>query len=332
MTLSATGRARADGTRTAVEVRLRWRLPGDDRTADNRVWMTFDRDDRWAAPGAAPSGAADPTPLWWFAPVTVARDADATVLAAPGVDADAWLTRAADAAATVTRQLRGTVPGTPAADAGWDRRLVLEVPADQDGVERVVGAAAGTEGQLAAIAFADGSDAADAPVRVVVDPVVTRGQSAAGVRLLLVHETTHVATRSPASTLPLWLVEGFADFQAYTAVPEGRGPALGLLAEAQRSAGPPDGPPGDDRFGAQAADLDLSYAQAWSLCAFLAERGGSGGAGAARLDAFYARLDAASRPGADPATVLDATLRRTYGLDHDGFVDGWRAWLATNAR
>ena len=61
---------------------------------------------------------------------------------------------------------------------------------------------------------ADGSLSPDAPVRVFVNPTVFGRLKARGAQVVMSHETTHVATGATFTSMPTWLLEGFADFVA----------------------------------------------------------------------------------------------------------------------
>ena len=67
----------------------------------------------------------------------------------------------------------------------------------------------------AVTASVDGSLTPGAPVHVFVNPDVYDGLDAVGGQVVMSHEATHVATDAPLTTgVPLWLLEGFADYVA----------------------------------------------------------------------------------------------------------------------
>ena len=83
----------------------------------------------------------------------------------------------------------------------------------------MLGAQPGTYSQIAAVTMAElDIPQAGAPVRVVANPKLFDELGKQGRRIVLTHETTHVASTATASPVPLWLAEGFADYVAFTAV------------------------------------------------------------------------------------------------------------------
>ena len=104
-----------------------------------------------------------------------------------------------------------------------------------------------------------GADTSTAPIHVVVNPEATARLSGLGRDVLLTHEAVHVATRSPGSPAPTWLVEGYADRIAYRAHPSRR-----RRRRRRRSATPydehgvPRDWPAEEDFAPEAADLDLA--------------------------------------------------------------------------
>ncbi len=307
----------------AAQVLITWQLSGDQRASEHLVWMTFaastgtaasaNPDWQWAGTSDGPA-EADPSalPLWWLEPVTVRRSDGNVVLAGPGQDAASWLPRVVRATTTITDRLQSSSHDVPAPDHGWNHHLVLEIASTQSRFEQTVGAPAGSDGALAAVTYPDAMDARLAPMRIMLNPLVMNTESELGVEIVLTHEMTHVATRSPASPAPLWLVEGFADFNAYASFPQAQAPARDLLYRAVRADGAPSQPPGNERFTAQAQNLNLAYAQAWQLCAYLASHGGQG-----KLNAFYSSVSAS--PDAD----VDAALKTGYGFDQAELMKRW---------
>ncbi|NEE06242.1 hypothetical protein G3M58_07310, partial [Streptomyces sp. SID7499] len=72
--------------------------------------------------------------------------------------------------------------------------------------------------------------------RVIVNPQAYATLGSFGQRIVLTHETTHVATRTSTSTAtPVWLSEGFADWTAYRGEDRAADTIAPELAEAVRS-------------------------------------------------------------------------------------------------
>ncbi len=285
------------------QVTATWRPPGNARTAEARIWLTVVAENgRAVLVGDTDAPAADrsaPRPLWLQAAVALDRRGPVTVIGPDPRPARSWLTRAVAAATAV----RGRLPT-------WDGSLVVELPATRQSFERSIGVADGSYARIAAVAWPRGAKAGTAAVHIVVNPAAAAGLSAEGLAVLLTHEVVHVATRSFASAAPTWLVEGFADQIAYEVHPSSRSAALGPLRDAVRRGWLPRELPPESAFAASAADLDLGYAQAWSLCTLLADSHGATG-----LARFYATVSAGT-PLADALADL--------GTSESALVREWR--------
>nr|WP_294691515.1 hypothetical protein [uncultured Friedmanniella sp.] len=297
---------------------VRWRLAGETAWAEHTVWLTFavhDGTPRLA--GTEPPRDADapadvaPQPVWWTGPVTSASRAGVTVLVGSGQPAATWLDRATAAATEVRERVHA------GAAARWSGDLVVEVPAGRRAFEAVLGAEPGSYAAIAAVTLPEGPSA-DAALRVVVNPEVTRTLAPLGVAVVLTHETVHVATRSPDSPAPTWLVEGLADDIALTAHPDAATGVAEPLLERVRAAGPPPELPADEEFLAGADDLAVSYATAWLVCRYVRRTYST-----EALQRLYAGLDA--------GRGLDETLTEELGVDLAGFTAGWRNYLVQQA-
>lgn len=310
--LSSDRRSVLGSTSYAIEVRVRWAVPGDQSASDQQVWMTLVRSGggvRWGGVSDGPSKPG-PTPLWWLEPVHYQHSGSATVIAGARIDAQAWVA-AANTAVDEDAPRLGSV--------GWNKTLVIIVPSSEHLMEESMGVTAGTDSALAAITWSDGHDAASAPLRIMINP--SGQQSRLATAIVLSHETVHVATQSPTSPAPSWLVEGFADYIAYVNYPEGVEPAAdGLLAQVKRH-GPPAGLPGESDFAAGKHDLNLSYAEAWLACRYLAERFGY-----QKLLRFYESVDRS------PDGAVSGSMRSTFGISEHEFVKGWQRYLRTAAK
>lgn len=318
--LRATGRTRKpDDRRSAVlgadaysaEVAVGWAVQGDRTSSDQTVWLTVTP----AADGLLFAGTADgprephPTPLWWLEPTEVESGGLSTVIGGAQVGLDTWTKRADRAARAVDRQLGDR--------ADWNRRLVLIVPSNVGLLEKMLGVEAGDRDALAAITVPDGSRSA-APDRIVINPTTSVRQTALGIDVLLAHEAVHVATASPDSPAPDWLVEGFADHIAYRAYPEAARSAIDQLLDDVADNGPPDGLPTGDDFRTSGRELERHYQHSWSMCRFLADR-----FGVKRLYEYYWAIDG----GSD----LQRAAAASFGVDHDQLVRDWRDRLRAAA-
>jgi acetolactate synthase regulatory subunit len=198
--------------------------------------------------------------------------------------------------------------------AGWNGDLVLEVPSSRQVLERVLGVTPGSYTQIAAVAWPEGPDASSAAVRILVNPDLSHRLDAQALGVLIVHEATHVATRSAASPAPTWLVEGFADFVAYAAHPRTSTGAATAVSDWVKTHGPPSSLPSDAQFAPTEPSLELTYAEAWLACRLLAET-----YSAAKLDRFYLQVDSGKS--------VDEALGSVFGLTTPSFTRQWSQYL-----
>jgi hypothetical protein len=292
-------------------VTLSWVLPDESRTAEEEVWLTFV--DEPAVAGGAPTlrlagdtdgpGAGSPAPIWWQQPVHLRRDG-ATVLLTDDDDPD-WLEQASAARRAVRKRIG-------VAERDKDGPLVVELPRSRAAFERALGVPATSYAQVAAAAWPMGADTSTAPIHVVVNPEATARLSALGRNVLLTHEAVHVATRSPGSPAPTWLVEGYADRIAYRAHPSGAVPATEAVRDAVRRDGVPRDWPVEDDFGPEAPDLDLTYDLAWTATRSIAMAYGDDA-----LNRFYAAVDggASLEEAAEKIGTTKRSLRQRWRAD-----------------
>jgi hypothetical protein len=233
------------------------------------------------------------------------------VLLGSGQSEASWSGAVQRAAEAVARELPSTV-----GDA-VSPILVVEIPATRADFESVVGAAPGSYAEIAAVTLSEGPTPRSAQ-RIVVNSDAARRLSSSGLAVTLAHEAVHVATRSPESAAPTWAVEGLADYVALRAYPDARSAvAKPLLAEVRRS-GAPRALPADDSFAADAPRLDLAYAQAWSMCRYLAES-----TSPAQLGRLYRELNR--------GRTLDQAASAVLQQRGSELTAGWRRWLQDQA-
>jgi hypothetical protein len=127
------------------------------------------------------------------------------------------------------------------------------------------------------------------------------------------HEATHVAVDAATASMPLWLLEGFAD---YVALARNDLPVSvtgsQILAEVRRG-GPPKQLPGPDEFDPSNKLLGTSYEAAWLACRLLAEEYGE-----RRLISFYESVD--------EGTSVEAAFEE-LGTTEKAFTRQWRDYL-----
>jgi len=211
--------------------------------------------------------------------------------------------------------------------SGWNDQVCVLVPDSTAEFQAVTGDGADSH-DIAAVAVADSRspDPAANPkqavlgARIVLNPVNLSRLDAAGRRLVIQHELTHVATRAVTDDqMPDWLIEGFADY-------------VGNLGSGRTA---PDAAPeltSDVRAGRlpaalpSAADFDSGnrlpqlYEEAWLACRLIAERIGQRG-----LVRFYTTVARATDQ--NPATALASALRALLRTSLPAFTADWREYL-----
>jgi len=332
---------------------LRVRVAGEAREVVTRRRTGVARDgDRWVLVPVTEPGAPLP---WELGDVEAHRAPRGVVLltahdgelddGAPGDGAPGGTAASATATGDATRGAGGALAAELAADLAdaarrvdaawgtdWPRATAVVLPATAADAARLAGVAAQDVAALDALAVGEEADLPDGRpggVRVVVQPARFPQLTPLGRRVTLTHELVHVATRAAttvagAGALPRWLVEGFADLVAR----EGRPlPATALarpLLDAV-AAGRPVTVPDDAAFGAaDAIELQIAYASAWTLVASVARRTAAG-AVAGLYRGLASAPELGGRPAAAPAPRLDAGCVRAFG---ETFDDVRRRWVA----
>jgi hypothetical protein len=310
-------RGRADRTagRWTVQVTLHYALRAVDPAPTTRpLLLTFaKRQGRWLL-AADDAAGVDGTRTWrgpWeHGRVVVRRGKFSLVLAHPrNAHRLAAFTAGVDAAVPRVRRVIG---------GSWSGQVAVLIPDDQREMSELVGAHL-VLGKIAAVAVADAVDPSSGQARgqrVVVNPANLDRLGALGRRVVLQHEVTHVATRGITGPgMPIWLVEGLADWVGY----QGSGlPARAVGDELRRQlrAGRwPGRLPNPADFRGDSARLSVAYEEAWSACRLIANR-----AGPAALVRLYRAVGTAT----DPAAAVDAQLRKTLGWSYGQFVAEWR--------
>jgi hypothetical protein len=298
------GAVAADGSWTA-DVALTWRFGGvDEATASEDVEATFEPVGSRVQIDGFEAGNGR-LPLWLSGPVQVRRTPETmVVLAGTGAPAARRADRYRLLASRAVAAVRKVVP--------WPHpHLVLEVPATESGLEQMMGASTGSYHGVAAVtATIDGS--ARGPVHVLVNPQVIGGLNSQGAQIVLSHEATHAATGvATNTTLPPWLLEGFADYVALRDVSLPLSTTARQILADVRQHGAPSHLPGPTQFNDQSEDFGAEYEAAWLACRLLARLGGE--------QALVDLYDAVRR-GAD----LDATMRARFGFGVAAFTRAWQ--------
>ncbi|MGW1022403.1 hypothetical protein ACWD4J_01610 [Streptomyces sp. NPDC002577] len=306
------------GSQATAAVDLRYRLDGYDRGAVDaaRTLRLERRDGRWYVTSDRPAKDTAEQ-LWEQGPVRVVRGAHSLVL---GVG------RSAEEGAALRRYAALADRAVPAVqDAwgdGWAGRVVVLVPKSLDGMAELLGAPASGYRGIAAVTTGEAGSSGRAPAdRIMVNPEAFGVLGAFGRRVVLTHETTHVATRAHTSAAtPLWLSEGYADWVGYRGTGRTAEQAAPELARAVRAGRLPDALPDDEDFGfgGDADRLAEAYEGGWLACRLIARDWGE-----ERLNAFY-RAVGAHKQRQD---AVEDALRDVLDTTPAGFTARWRDYL-----
>lgn len=291
-----------DGAWSAA-VDTTWQFAGFDRTpARTEVRVGFVPDDAGGVAITGVGGGGRRTPLWLTGPVQVRRDADSLVLVdGPAALADRYAALADRAVPTVHRVLQG-----------WRPRLVVEVPRSADALDDTLGAEHGRYAAIAAVTSSvDGSLGPRAPVHVFVNPEVFDRLEPRGARVVMAHEATHVATGAATADVPVWLLEGFADYVALRDVRLPLAVTARQVAQQVRRDGVPDALPGTAEFDTTTPHLGAAYEAAWLACRLVAQV-----AGEDALLAVYRRVSAGG--------PLGRALVRETGMTEAELTTRWQ--------
>lgn len=287
------------------DVQLDWRMKRFDEAASHlEVTMVFAQTEDGAAFVTARNDYGEQAPLWLLDRLTVLRSGRA-MAAVAGDRAEA--VRFRGLADQAVRDVRKVFPR-------WRGRLVVEVPESQDDLDRVLSSETSYDAIAAVTAPVDGSLSPSAPTHIFVNPPVFSPLGEQGSQIVMSHEATHVATDAAISSMPTWLLEGFADYVALAHVDLPVEVTASQILKQVRKNGPPPTLPAQVDFETENTALGASYEAAWLACRLIAQTYGE-----ARLIAFYERSD---RDG-ETADAFDAVL----GTTEKRFTARWRAEL-----
>jgi hypothetical protein len=249
-------------------------------------------------------------PVWLSGAVEVRRT-PVTLVLVDGTDAEA---------ARYARLARAAVPVVREVLPAWRTGLVVEVPSSVSALHEALASDPGTYSGIAAVTTTDdGSLAPDAPVHVFVNPIIFGQLRPTGSQVVMSHEAVHVATEAATnSTMPLWLLEGFADYVALLDVDLPVSTTAGQIIDRVREDGPPENLPGSAEFETTTTHLGATYESAWLACRLLADRGGQ--------DALV-RLYMEVRDGASIGSVL----QKEFGLSEAELTELWQDLLTNLA-
>jgi hypothetical protein len=202
--------------------------------------------------------------------------------------------------------------------------VVLLVPGSIEAMAGLLGADAdaGSYRGIAAVTTGETGRPGAAPAdRVIVNPDAYDVLGDFGQRIVLTHETTHVATRRATSAAtPTWLSEGFADWVAYRRQHRTAGEIAPELQRAVRAGDLPAALPADQdfSFGGEADGLARAYEGGWLACELIA-----GHWGERRLTEFYRAVGAhGQRDGA-----VEKAMNDVLSTTPEDFTVRWRDYL-----
>lgn len=308
-----------DGQWATADVELRYRIDGYDTApvATRRVLELMRDGERWYITADRPAKGASGQ-LWQQGDVEVVEGAHSIVL---GVGRSAGELR--QVADTVDLAVPAVSDAWP---RHWTRRVVVLVPDSVEDMAGLLGSPEASYRGIAAVTTGEVGGTGERPAiadRVIVNPQAYATLGSFGQRIVLTHETTHVATRTSTSTAtPVWLSEGFADWTAYRGEDRAADTIAPELAEAVRGGRTPARLPADPDFGfdGDPAKLAGAYEGGWLACELIAERWGK-----EKLIAFYETVGAHDgREGA-----VEQALKAVLDTTSEQFTADWRDYLAT---
>lgn len=288
-------------------VAVTWRIQDFDE-ASARIELPVSFTDRGRRIGAI-GGGTERTPLWLAGPVQVQRVPGAIVFASASSADLASYGRRVRRAAAEAREVVGGAVG-----------LVVEVPADSGALHRALGADPGSYDSIAAVtAPVDGSRAEGSPIHVFVNPAVYDDLDPVAAQVVMTHEAVHALTGAVlARNVPLWLVEGFADYVALRDVKLPLTKTAGQIRAQVRKDGVPSALPADGDFDPAGMHLGAVYEAAWQVALTLADRRGE-----EALVAFYRAAVA--------GTEIARALRAGFDWSTADLTAAWQTQLATLA-
>ncbi|HET6737389.1 MAG TPA: hypothetical protein VFH76_00590 [Kribbella sp.] len=309
--------AQLGGTQSwLAQVEVSWQLSGFDVTpARETLPVTFvTRDGKtYAASFSERFAAGQRRPVWAFGAIEIAKGEHSLV-----VSLDAGSDAKSEARSYVSVADKAVESVSKVWGKKWRQKVIIFLPAKQAQMEGILGAKPNTYTQIAAVTMAElDTPAVGAPVRIVANPKLFEELGKQGRRIVLTHETTHVASNATASPVPLWLAEGFADYVAFTAVPVQDDSAAKELFKAVHAGHVPAGLPTPEAFAASATELPQAYESAWLACRLIAEREGQD-----KLVAFYRAVHASKS-----STGLADAFKSVLGMTEAEFVVQWQKYL-----
>lgn len=259
---------------------------------------------------------------WDFGPLVARSGPHTLVLAHPAHRADlAVFGELVERSIPVVTSVWGT---------GWNDQVAVLVPDSSAEFQAVTGDG-GDSHDIAAVAVADSRNPdptvnprlAVLGARIVLNPDNLTRLDAAGRRLVVQHELTHIATRAVTEDqMPEWLIEGFADYVGNLGSGRSDPDIAPELTADVRAGRLPRALPLSADFDDAGNQLPELYEESWLACRLIADRIGQHG-----LVRFYTAV--AKATAQDPSTALATVLRGQLHTDPAAFVTAWRTYLRT---
>jgi hypothetical protein len=334
-TYSGPGPVLADNRQSALgvdawvaDVDLGYRLGPADRTDVQTVesLTVVHRAHGWLIAGDT-DGAND-TQIWDLGPLTVQSGQHSVVVGLGSATSLKGYVAQADSAVVRVSAIWGS---------SWPQRVVVLVPKTQAQMGELLGRSSASLAQIAAVTTGELTAVTGRPAggadQIIVNPAGFAQLDALGKRVVITHETTHVAVRaSTPRAVSIWLSEGFADYVGFSALGLARADvASDVLGQVRRGIGPTHLPDQAD-FDPSRTTVGPSYSASWLACELIADRYGQ-----ARLIRLYrAAAGAAPADGVSPADSPDAATSAAFdavlGVSQKAFTKTWLRYLQTLAR
>lgn len=257
-------------TATGGTLRVTWRAPHDSAAAYHDLGVGLS--DSGAGRLLVASVITTPRPVWVDEPIAVATRGATTLLSGDGVPASDWLTAAVEAVGDVSAHCPRALA------TGWAETLVVVVPERLATFADALGVSEDAYREVAAVSWAE-QPSGVGPMRVYVNHPLCSSLAAIDRRVLLAHESTHVATRRTLPKAPHWVSEGFAERVGLSASPGHRARNVELARAYAKKVSSPLELPVDAAF-EPGGDADLATVYALSEQAVDAVFAGAGESGA----------------------------------------------------
>jgi hypothetical protein len=274
------------------------------------------------------AGTRSDTEIWDLGPLTVVTGTYSVVIGLTPAKALKPFADQADSAVLRVSAIWGS---------GWPRRVVVIVPRTQAQMGTLLGRSSDSLSQIAAVTTGELRAVAGSPGggadQIIVNPAGFARLGPLGRRVVITHETTHVAVRaSTPRQVSIWLSEGFADYVGYSGLGLSRTEvAADVLGLVRRGIGPTH-LPSDEDFDATRTTIGPSYSAAWLACKLIVDKYGK----AQLLSLYRAASGAAPVKGISASDSPDEATRAAFksvlGVSQAAFTQTWLAYLTHLSR